>query len=85
MLVIDNAPTHCSKMFGEKEIEWEKKGLKIFRLPTYSPHLNLIEHLWRFMKYTWIDFDAYDSFENLVEYVDKIGNDFGQEYTINFG
>jgi hypothetical protein len=43
----------------EKLEEWEKKNLKIFWLPTYSPHLNLIEILGRFLKYEWIEFSAY--------------------------
>ncbi len=34
--------------------EWQEKQLEIFWLPTYSPHLNLIEILWRFMKYEWM-------------------------------
>jgi hypothetical protein len=28
-------------------------------LPPYSPELNLIEILWRFMKYYWLPFSAY--------------------------
>ena len=84
VLVLDNASIHCSKMFEDKELEWKTKGLEIFRLPTYSPHLNLIEHLWRFMKYEWLDFDIYDSWSNLVKYVEDVAKNFGTKYTINF-
>ena len=84
IIVFDNAPVHTSKLFEKKEREWQQKGLHIFKLPTYSPHLNLIEHLWRFMKYEWIAFDAYDSWGNLVKYVEGIDREFGNEYTINF-
>ena len=62
-----------------------EKGLEIFNLPTYSPELNLIEILWRFMKYEWIEFDAYKSLENLVDYLENIIRNFGEKYIINFG
>lgn len=83
-IVLDNASVHKSKIFKEKVEEWLKKGLDIFYLPTYSPQLNKIEHLWRFIKYEWIEFDAYKNFENLKKYVQKIKQNFGKLYTINF-
>ena len=84
VVVIDNAPIHRSKAFGEKIAEWKEKKLEIFWLPTYSPQLNLIEILWRFMKYEWIKTEAYFSWNNLVEYVEDILKYFGTKYTINF-
>lgn len=84
VVVIDNASMHTALAFTEKIPEWKEKGLEIFYLPTYSPQLNLIEILWKFMKYTWIEFSAYDSWENLVQYVEKIIINFGKEYQINF-
>ena len=45
VIIIDQASIHTSDAFIEKLEEWEKKNLKIFWLPTYSPHLNLIEIL----------------------------------------
>ena len=41
VLVMDNAPWHTSEKVIKKQKEWEQKGLYIFYLPTYSPHLNL--------------------------------------------
>ena len=42
-LILDRAPWHTSwETLGRIE-EWENKGLHIFFLPSYSPHLNLIE------------------------------------------
>ena len=45
-LVIDNAPIHTSDEFEENIEKWQKLGLTIVRLATYSPELNLIEILW---------------------------------------
>ena len=84
VVVMDNAPIHTSKALKEKIEQWRKKKLEIFWLPTYSPHLNLIEILWRFMKYEWIEIDAYSSWETLVEYVEKVLKGFGDRYVINF-
>ena len=85
VIAIDNAPTHTSKAFEAKIPEWKEKNLEIFKLPTYSPELNLIEILWRFIKYEWIEFDAYKSWKHLVEYVENVVQKFGEEYIINFG
>ncbi len=63
---------------------WQEKGLTIFWLPTYSPQLNLIEILWKKIKYEWLDASAYDSWTNLVEAVENILKKVGENYTINF-
>ena len=84
VIILDNASIHKSKLFKSKLIEWLNLGVEIFYLPTYSPHLNKIETLWNRMKYEWIEFDAYKNFENLTKYIQKITNNFGALYTINF-
>lgn len=53
-VVIDNAPQHTSKLFKSRISEWEKKNLYVKYLPPYSPELNRIEILWRFIKYQWL-------------------------------
>jgi transposase len=88
-LVLDNAPIHRSDLFKKKQLEWQATGVALFFLPSYSPQLNLIAHLWRLMNgatigYEWIEFDAYDCWNNLLDYVEKIALNFGTEYTINF-
>ena len=55
MLVMDNASIHTSAIFQDQLPKWEQQGLDIFYLPAYSPELNLIEILWRFMKYEVIE------------------------------
>ncbi len=55
VVVPDNAPTHHSKGFERKRKEWEKKGLLIQFIPPYCPELNLIEILWKQIKYHWLE------------------------------
>lgn len=59
VLVIDNSSIHTSNALLDKQEEWKDKGLTLFFLPTYSPELNIIEILWRFIKYHWLQIDAY--------------------------
>ncbi len=84
VVVIDNAPIHTSKAFEKKRPAWEEKGLFLYFLPGYSPELNLIEILWRFIKYHWLPFSAYLNFETLVEAVEEILINVGTKYQIEF-
>lgn len=84
VLVVDNSSIHTSNALLDKQEEWKEKGLSLFFLPTYSPELNLIEILWRFIKYQWLEIDAYESWHNLVNAVENIFRDFGKKYIINF-
>jgi len=84
-VIIDNAPIHNSKAFRAKEKEWLKKGVIIERLPTYSPELNLIEILWRKIKYEWLPLDAYVDYQTLVKKVDNVIKNVGKKFVINFG
>ena len=63
---------------------WKSQGLKIFYLPPYSPQLNPIEQLWKFMKYYWIEFDAYKSSKHMQNYVEKVIVGYGTIYEIKF-
>ena len=83
-IVMDQASIHTSNSIENKLLEWETKGIHIFWLPTYSPQLNLIEILWRFMKYEWIELNAYESLDKLAAYIEKVLKGFGKEYIINF-
>ena len=55
VIVSDQASIHTSAAIQEKLPEWQARGIEIFYLPSYSPQLNLIEILWRFIKYEWIE------------------------------
>ena len=81
---LDNAPVHRSQAFVEHIAQWVQRGLIIKYLPAYAPELNLIEILWRFMKYSWLPFSAYTSFQCLYEAIEQILTRVGTEYTLTF-
>ncbi len=84
VIVVDQASIHTSDAIQDYLEEWRERKIEIFVLPSYSPHLNLIENLWRFIKYEWLEIEAYLSWENLVESVEKILREYGENYVINF-
>lgn len=84
VIVMDRASIHTSDAIYNKLEEWQLLGIEIFQLPSYSPQLNLIELLWRFIKYEWIRIGAYQSWQSLVQYVEKVLKEFGENYVINF-
>ena len=49
-VILDNASAHKTAQVKQFEIE-HQHCLELVFLPTYSPHLNLIERLWRVLKY----------------------------------
>jgi len=51
---------------------------------SYSPQLNPIEMVWKFMKYYWIELDAYKSAKNMENYVEKVIQGYGVDYEIKF-
>jgi transposase len=85
VVVLDNAPWHISEEVEKKIEEWEEKGLFIFYLPTYSPHLNLIETLWRKIKLEWLKPRDFLNKERLHQAIKDILENYGnQQYDINF-
>ena len=84
VLVLDNASIHHSEKFNAKLCEWIQKGLRIFHLPAYSPHLNLIETLWRKIKYDWLKPSDYASWEHLKTTINNILASVGDFYKIKF-
>jgi transposase len=81
---LDNAPVHKSQEFMRHIAQWVQRGLMVKYLPPYSPELNLIEILWRFMKYYWLPFSAYMSFPCLSRAIEDILTRFGTDYIISF-
>ncbi|MDB9419141.1 IS630 family transposase [Microcystis aeruginosa CS-563/04] len=84
VIVVDQSSIPVSDAILDKLEEWQERQITIFVLPSYSPQLNLIEILGRFIKYEWLGIDAYSSWETFVESVEKILKEFGENYVINF-
>ena len=59
VIVLDNASVHTAKHIQDRRKVWEERGLVLFYLPKHSPHLNIIEILWRMLKYLWLKPEDY--------------------------
>lgn len=84
VIIIDNAPIHSSDDFQVKVEEWRARGIEFYFLPPYSPELNKIEILWRFIKHSWLPFEAYEDKEALMVELGKVLGSIGVKYRINF-
>lgn len=85
VLVLDNATLHRSRLVQEKRAAWRQSGLRLLFLPPYCPHLNLIEVLWKQIKYRWLDPSAYADFQSLCHAVTSILKLCPRQYRITFG
>ena len=84
VVVMDNSSIHRSEEFEEYIARWKKKGLIIKYLIPYAPEINLIEILWRHMKYLWLPFSAYQCMKALREALEQILKDVESKYQITF-
>jgi transposase len=84
IVVLDNASIHRSKEFIKRIEYWESCAVFLHYLPAYSPKLNLIEILWRKIKYEWLELTAYQSYEQLKKSVLDILENIGNKYAITF-
>jgi len=84
VLVLDNAPWHTSREIRGRLDGWAAQGIVLHYLPTYSPELNLIEILWRKIKYDWLPLSCYGSYADLKKSVLAVLDGIGSEYQITF-
>jgi transposase len=84
VVVMDNARIHRSAQFTKQLSTWAKQHVYVVYLPPYSPELNLIELLWKKVKYEWLPCSAYSSFEKLCQQVRQTLSGYGSEYKITF-
>lgn len=85
VVVLDNAPWHRSKLVESKTEEWKTRGLNLFYLPPYCPHLNCIETLWRKMKHEWLRPQDFNSAKDLHARIGEILTNYGDGlFDINF-
>ena len=83
VLVLDNAPWHVSEKIQIKQEEWADRNIYLFYLPVYSPHLNLIETLWRKIKYEWLNAEDYLSAKALKSALYHIIQNYNDGFSIN--
>lgn len=84
IIVMDQAPTHTANAFKERIKIWKEKGLYIQFLPKASPELNIIEMLWKKIKYQWMPREAYQSIKLLKMHLIVILEHIGEDYQIHF-
>lgn len=84
VIVLDNARIHTSLVIKERLKIWQQRGLYIFYLPRYSPHLNIVEILWRKLKYEWLSPSDYQDKENLFYQIRAALKSVGESLFIKF-
>ncbi|MEF8713479.1 MAG: IS630 family transposase [Accumulibacter sp.] len=76
-LILDNARDQkCQSVFDKATA----LGIELFYLPAYSPNLNLIERLWRFVKKQVLYSTHYDTFATFKESIDACLRDLGTRF-----
>jgi transposase len=83
-VVLDNATVHRNHKIRELRPVWEKRGLFLFYLPPYSPHLNIAETLWRILKGKWIRPMDYVSTDTLFYSTNRALAAVGKGLFINY-
>lgn len=83
-VVLDNATIHRNHKIKELRPIWEKRGLFLFYLPPYSPHLNIAETLWRILKGKWIRVQDYASTDTLFYAANRILAAVGEDLFIKY-
>ena len=85
VVMIDNASIHTCKKFRDKLMDWAlEKHMIVCYLPTYSPELNLIEILWRKVKYVWLNLQSIMSFSEFQKELKRVLDAVGKKYMITF-
>jgi transposase len=67
-IFLDNAKYQHCKLVMDKSIEL---GIELLFLPSYSPNLNLIERLWKWLKKDCLNCEYYDTFGKFTSAIDN--------------
>lgn len=84
VIVLDNARVHRNKKMKAIQRIWAERGLFIFFLPPYSPHLNIIERLWKEVKGRWLSPQDYGSADQLFYTLTLLFHAVGDSLNIRF-
>lgn len=85
VIVLDNASVNKSKKVKERLEYWQNRGLYLTYLPPYSPHLNIIERLWKELKARWLRPDDYQTRDRLFLSLRLALGEVGKSLKVNFG
>ncbi len=66
VVVLDNASIHVSHVVKDALARLARKGIHLYRLPPYSPELNLIEPFFGVVKYTELPERTYPTMPELL-------------------
>ena len=75
-VVLDNARYQHARVVVERANQWH---IELLFLPAYSPNLNLIERLWKFVKKECLNAKYYDSFDGFMTAIQNCLNKVGTE------
>jgi transposase len=81
---LDNASVHRNEKIRQMRPIREKRGLLLFYIPPYSPHLNIAETLWRILKGKWIRPLDYVSTDTLSYATNRALAKLGKEIFIKY-
>jgi len=83
-IVLDNASVHKAKIIQERIPFWQARGLFLFFLPPYSPHLNIAETIWRKLKKEWLNPEDYIERDSLFYATNRCLANIGGNLKINY-
>jgi len=84
VVVLDNARVHTANKVKKQLEVWQQRGLYLFYLPVYSPHLNIAERLWKELKARWLKPQDYLTTDSLFYAVKMAMATVGKSLFINF-
>lgn len=85
IVVLDNSPVHaCKQVQNGMETLKKEYPIEFYFIPPYSPELNLIEILWKKIKYEWLEIAAYENLETLLKALEYLFANYENKYQITF-
>lgn len=84
VVVLDNASVHTAAKVKACLEGWHGRGLYVFYLPPYAPHLNIAERLWKELKARWLRPKDYLSADTLFYAVTLALEAVGKDLCIQF-
>ena len=76
-LVMDNARYQRCQLVKDKA---KALGIELLFLPSYSPNLNLIERVWKFVKAECLGGKYYENFEQFQEAINECVNNLSSKH-----